>query len=45
MQEIEPDSDGKCLVEGFTIGREGYGNVHYPGTTDITGKHLFLKYT
>jgi nuclear pore complex protein Nup98-Nup96 len=40
LHEIEPDSDGKCLVEGFTIGREGYGNVHYPGTTDITGLNL-----
>ena len=37
LQEIEPDENGKCIVEGFTIGREGYGNVHYPGFTDITG--------
>ena len=38
-----PDSDGKCLVEGFTVGREGYGNIHYPGTTDITGTFSVLE--
>ena len=37
LQEIEVDGNGRCIVEGFTIGREGYGNVHYPGSTDITG--------
>jgi len=40
LQEIVPDSDGKCLVEGFTVGREGYGNIHYPGITDITDLNL-----
>ena len=37
LAEIRPDKDGNCLVEGFTIGREGYGNIHYPGVTNIAG--------
>jgi len=40
LADIVPDADGNCLVEGFTIGREGYGNIHYPGTTNITGLNL-----
>ncbi|XP_075261662.1 nuclear pore complex protein Nup98-Nup96-like [Convolutriloba macropyga] len=33
-------STGKCIVEDFTIGRDGYGNVHFPGKTDLTGIDL-----
>ncbi|XP_023336271.1 nuclear pore complex protein Nup98-Nup96 [Eurytemora carolleeae] len=40
LAEIRPDKDGNCLVEGFTIGREGYGNIHYPGVTNIAGLNL-----
>ncbi|XP_063718681.1 nuclear pore complex protein Nup98-Nup96-like [Symsagittifera roscoffensis] len=31
---------GKCVVENFTIGRVGYGSVHFPGKTDITAMDL-----
>ena len=27
---------GKCVIQDFTIGRDGYGSVHFPGSTDIT---------
>ena len=27
---------GKCVVQDFTVGRDGYGSVHFPGSTDIT---------
>lgn len=33
-------SDGTCLVENFTIGREGYGSVFFPGITDISNLNL-----
>ncbi len=29
------DSDGNCNVENFTIGRTGYGNIFFPGVTNI----------
>lgn len=32
--------DGTCVVENFTIGRTGYGEVHFPGKTDIFGLDL-----
>lgn len=31
---------GSCKVEGFTIAREGFGDIHYPGKTDIYGLNL-----
>lgn len=34
------DSEGICLVENLTIGREGYGSVFFPGETDLTGLNL-----
>ncbi|XP_042235081.1 nuclear pore complex protein Nup98-Nup96-like isoform X2 [Homarus americanus] len=34
------DSDGRCLVENFTVGRYGYGNVCFLGVTDIAGLDL-----
>lgn len=32
--------DGRCVVDGFTVAREGYGNVYFPGRTDVTGLNL-----
>jgi nuclear pore complex protein Nup98-Nup96 len=29
------DCDGNCNVENFTIGRTGYGNIFFPGVTNI----------
>ncbi|XP_071536079.1 nuclear pore complex protein Nup98-Nup96-like [Panulirus ornatus] len=34
------DSEGRCLVENFTVGRYGYGNVCFLGVTDVTGLDL-----
>lgn len=31
------DSDGKCVVDGFTIGRRDYGSVSFKGEIDLTG--------
>ncbi len=35
VSELTLDSEGQCLVTGFTVGREGYGNIHFPGTMNI----------
>lgn len=32
--------NGTCIVEGFTIGRKGLGEIHFPGKTDIYGLNL-----
>ncbi len=34
------DERGRCEVDGFTVGREGYGNVFFPGVTDVSGFNL-----
>nr|XP_045624502.1 nuclear pore complex protein Nup98-Nup96-like isoform X1 [Procambarus clarkii]XP_045624503.1 nuclear pore complex protein Nup98-Nup96-like isoform X1 [Procambarus clarkii]XP_045624504.1 nuclear pore complex protein Nup98-Nup96-like isoform X1 [Procambarus clarkii]XP_045624506.1 nuclear pore complex protein Nup98-Nup96-like isoform X1 [Procambarus clarkii]XP_045624507.1 nuclear pore complex protein Nup98-Nup96-like isoform X1 [Procambarus clarkii]XP_045624508.1 nuclear pore complex protein N len=34
------DSEGRCLVENFTVGRYGYGNVCFLGVTDIASIDL-----
>ncbi|CAG5118198.1 unnamed protein product, partial [Candidula unifasciata] len=34
------DENGNCLVEDLVIGRVGYGNVFFPGVTDVTGLNL-----
>ena len=31
---VDPET-GNCTVENFTIGRQGYGNVFFPGLTNI----------
>ncbi|KAM7290406.1 nuclear pore complex protein Nup98-Nup96 [Ixodes scapularis] len=33
-------ADGRCVVDGFTVAREGYGNAFFPGRTDVTGLNL-----
>lgn len=32
--------DGQCVVEGFTVERRGYGEIHFPGKTDVYGMNL-----
>ena len=32
--------DGHCPVEGFTVGNSGFGEVHFPGQTDVYGMNL-----
>ena len=34
------DEDGSCYVEDFTIGREGYGSIFFPGITNITNMNF-----
>ncbi|XP_074651968.1 nuclear pore complex protein Nup98-Nup96-like [Tubulanus polymorphus] len=31
------DGNGDCFVQDFTIGREGYGSVFFPGVTNLAG--------
>lgn len=45
------DEDGNCFVEDFTIGREGYGSIFFPGITNVanmnfdeTGMNKFTVY-
>ena len=32
--------DSCCVVEGFTIGRRGFGEIHFPDKTDVYGMNL-----
>ena len=32
--------DGRCEVEGFTIGRRGFGEIHFPDKTDVFGMNF-----
>ena len=34
------DENGKCIVESFVVGREGYGNVLWPGLTNVANANL-----
>eukprot|EP00117_Sycon_ciliatum_P031773 scpid7024/ scgid3908/ Nuclear pore complex protein Nup98-Nup96; Nuclear pore complex protein Nup98; 98 kDa nucleoporin; Nucleoporin Nup98; Nuclear pore complex protein Nup96; 96 kDa nucleoporin; Nucleoporin Nup96 len=34
------NGDGRLVVDKFTIGREGLGEIYYPDTTDLTGVNL-----
>ena len=34
------DAEGNCNVENFTIGRENYGNIFFPGVTNVAGLNL-----
>uniref|UniRef100_A0A0K2U919 Nuclear pore complex protein Nup98-Nup96 n=1 Tax=Lepeophtheirus salmonis TaxID=72036 RepID=A0A0K2U919_LEPSM len=34
------DGDGNCFIEGFTIGRNGYGNIYFPGVMNIVGMNF-----
>jgi nuclear pore complex protein Nup98-Nup96 len=37
---VTTDQNGDCIIEDFTIGREGYGSVFYPGITNVAGLNL-----
>jgi nuclear pore complex protein Nup98-Nup96 len=32
--------DGSCVVDNFTVGREGYGNVFFPDSFDVADLNL-----
>uniref|UniRef100_A0A8C5M6P9 Nuclear pore complex protein Nup98-Nup96 n=1 Tax=Leptobrachium leishanense TaxID=445787 RepID=A0A8C5M6P9_9ANUR len=34
------DENGECIVEGFTIGRKGYGSIFFDGTVTLTNLNL-----
>ena len=34
------DPEGNLNVENFTIGRQGYGNIFFPGMTNIKGMNF-----
>ncbi|XP_041462451.1 nuclear pore complex protein Nup98-Nup96-like isoform X3 [Lytechinus variegatus] len=34
------DDDGNCFVDDFTVGRERYGSVFFPGMTNVKGLNL-----
>ena len=34
------DENGDCFVENFVIGREGYGNVLFPGIINVANLNL-----
>lgn len=34
------DSEGRCFVPSFTIGRRGYGNVYFDEEIDVSGLNL-----
>lgn len=42
MEELADmlDDDGNCWVENFVVGRYGYGNVFFPGFTNVAGLNL-----
>ena len=40
LGQLTLDTEGQCLVTGFTVGREGYGNIHYPGTLNVANLNL-----
>lgn len=40
LETLSKDENGACLVENFTIGRENYGNVFFPGVTNVADLNL-----
>ncbi|XP_055893194.1 nuclear pore complex protein Nup98-Nup96-like isoform X2 [Biomphalaria glabrata] len=34
------DENGDCVVDNFTVGREGYGTIFFPGETNVAGMNL-----
>lgn len=34
------DTDGRCIVSTFTVGRKGYGNVYFDEEIDVAGLNL-----
>ena len=40
VSQLSLNTEGQCLVTGFTVGRECYGNIHFPGTINIANIDL-----
>ncbi|XP_063806920.1 nuclear pore complex protein Nup98-Nup96 isoform X2 [Pseudophryne corroboree] len=42
MEELaeQVDENGQCIVDGFTIGREGYGSICFEGLVNLTNLNL-----
>ena len=40
VSQLSLDTEGQCLVTGFTVGREGYGNIHFPATMNIANMDM-----
>ncbi|XP_077361067.1 nuclear pore complex protein Nup98-Nup96 [Festucalex cinctus] len=40
LANMVDDIGGKCEVEGFTVGRKGYGSIFFPGSTNVMGLDL-----
>ncbi len=41
LDELDSIATGStCLVQNFTIGRQSYGEIHFPGLTDVYGMNL-----
>ncbi|XP_056416965.1 nuclear pore complex protein Nup98-Nup96 isoform X2 [Hyla sarda] len=42
MEELAKmtEEDGRCVVDGFTIGRRGYGSIYFEGPVDLTNLNL-----
>lgn len=42
VEELEKlrAEDGKCYIQGFTVGRIGYGNVYFPDKMDVSNLNL-----
>ncbi|KAM4046585.1 LOW QUALITY PROTEIN: nuclear pore complex protein Nup98-Nup96 [Anomaloglossus baeobatrachus] len=42
MEELAKmvEEDGKCIVDGFTIGRRGYGSIYFEGLVDLLNLNL-----
>jgi len=40
MCELSTTKHCNCLIDGFTVGREGYGEITFLGLTDIQGLNL-----
>ena len=40
LSQLTLDTEGQCHVTGFTVGREGYGSIHYPDTLNVANLNL-----
>nr|7NOW_B Chain B, Nuclear pore complex protein Nup98 [Xenopus tropicalis]7NOW_D Chain D, Nuclear pore complex protein Nup98 [Xenopus tropicalis] len=42
MEELarSVDENGECIVNGFTIGREGFGSIYFEGIVNLTNLDL-----
>ena len=40
INELQQDETGSWVVENFVVGRAGYGNVMFYGSTDVEGLNI-----